>query len=575
MAVAEASNSSVDVALQSLNQNSHTWQKVEFRCMIQDILGNELYTKHNSDKYSDRTIFYCVTIPGENEWVRTCADGDKNEFMTNLSIKEQATIANNSHNNSIHNDATTNTNTNDNHNNSSHVQCTEEGDSNRHNNSHNTNNSSAQEKIHRISLTLVNWSFPIPSDFHNKSCLIKVYDEKLVEKLRVNDIVLVTGIVEPNDLDLNESLDLTKQRDSDTSKQNESAPNEPTAVSFDSDFEPAVDFPHHLVPRVHVSSLKKLVHINPLLPELITNDYIDDSLIKLARSRLSTILTQLFAGDSLVAEYLILSLVSHIHRRKDVTALGHFTLGITGITQNMKFLIAKVYEIITKITTHSHMIDMSIANLNNLRFTPQKDYENNKMIAGTLQLPDGMYVLLNETALGEGQLTSQGTENLSTLNQIIRWQKHSYDFKYQVEIDTDLKVLVLSEGKSILTVPYQVKLNADAPNSIETMKAACDSVNDFLSDELLNMFRKFITIMRSIPDYSIPEDVEKQIQEDFAMWRRRDENEGRILFSGEDLSSYMTVARYVCLSRGERCLTSDIWKETCNLENARQATLRA
>lgn len=533
---------------------------VSFRCMIQDILGNEVYTKHNSNNFGDRTIFYCITIPGENDWVRNCPKGNKNDFMTNTTSQ----IANSSKYREVNqetNKSATNTGTN----------------SNKDNQSSNTEEENEREDIrNRLCFSLVNWSYPIPSNGKNKSCLIKVYDINLAESLRVNDIVHVIGLVEPVEFEDDAQLQTNKTSPSNGSgdKASQTANVNGNTLSYDNDFEPAADFPHNLVPRVHVQTLKKLNHINPLLPDIITRDKLDINMIKLARARLSTFLTELLGGDSLAAEYLILSLISRIHRRKDATTLGQLTIGLSGVKPEMKFLIEKIYEIIGKITTHSHFIDMSIANLNNLRFTPKKDHDNNKMIAGTLQLPDGLYLVLNETALCEGQLTAQGTANLGTLNQIIRWQRHNYDFKFHsVEIDTDLKVLVISEGKSILSVPYTVRLEKNDPDTINSIRQACDSVNDFLNEDLLNMFRYFITALKDVPEYTIADDTQKLIQDDFVNWRKEIDETGKVLFSADDLSSYITLARYLAISRGEILLTNDIWKDTCQMETARQSRL--
>lgn len=530
---------SVEEFLATLTPEAKSWKKVEFRCMIQDILGNEIYNKHESNKLGDRTIFYCITIPGENEWVRNCPKGSKNEFMTN--------------NGSI---------------------GSENGSNAQENINSRSNGDTDREKNSRLSFSLVNWSYPIPSDGKNRSCLIKVYDYNLVEYLRVNDIVQVSGLIEPSEFEDDSQLETNKT--SPNSGHNHTCQNEnnnsvSNGVVLESDFEPANDFPHKLVPRVHVKTLRKMSHINPLLPELVSRDTLNLNNIRLARARLSTILTQLLGNDTLASEYLILSLISRIYRKKDVTTLGQLPIGIMGVKPEMKFLIDKLYEIISKITTHSHFIDMSIANLNNLSFTPRKDHDNNKMIAGTLQLPDGLYLVLNETALSEGQLTAQGTENLHTLNQIIRWQRHNYNFKFHsVEIDTDLKVLVFSEGKSILSVPYPVKLEKNDSETIASMLQACEAVDDFLTEDLLNMFRYYITALKDVPEYNIPGDVTKMIEEDFVCWRRAAEREGKPLPSADDLSSYMTLARYLTISRGEIIMTKDIWKETCRMESERQ-----
>ena len=521
----------------TLPLDTEGWKPIEFDCMIQDILGNEVYKKCDLATLSDRTIYYCITIPGVNEWVRK------------TSTNELEAVVNSS---------------NDNNNKS-------QSQSGSNKNSSTTNNGTSSD-VDRISFSLVNYSYPIPSDGKNKSCLIKVYDNNLVDRLRVNDIVRVKGFIEPDQFhDESQLLTNKNSKNEDGVDQDNMGTALLDQLSADHDFEPASDLPHNLVPRIHVTTMKKLSHINPLLPEVLSRDVIDIDRIRLARARLSTIITQLFGGDSLASEYMILSLISGIHRRKDVTSLGQFTIGLSGIKPEMNFLVEKLYEIIAKITTHSHYIDMSIANLNNLCFTPHKDHVNNKMIAGTLQLPDGLYLMLNETALCEGLLTAQGTSNLETLNQIIRWQRHKYDFKFHsVEIDTDLKILVVSQGKSILPVPYTIKLSDDS-GIIESMRQACASVNDFLTVELLEMFRYFITALKDVPDYRIPDDVSRSIEQDFVAWRKQ---EGGSDFSADDLSSYMTLARYLTISRGELVLTHDIWKETVQMEKTRVERLK-
>lgn len=531
-----------------INPADKNWKYIEFRCMIQDILGNEIYSRNDSTKLCDRTIFYCITIPGENDWVgrATSVEDGLNNFEVNNSAGD----------------------------------CDQE----------------------RLSISLVNYSFPIP-DGKNKSCLIKVYDVNLVDCLRVNDIVQVGGYVEPIEFEDDAKLLTNKNSPkSETESNNTSGTSinkhaantngNPTNIarsgSVDTDnygdisemaghkdFEPAMDFPERLVPRIHVQTLRKLPHINPLLPQVLDFTSLDVNRLKMARARLTTILSQLLGGDLLATEYLIFSLISRIYERRDVTILGQFSLCLCGFKPEMRFLVEKLYEMFSKITTHSHYIDLSIANLNNLRFTPEKDVENNKMIAGTLQLPDGLFLMLNETALSEGLLTAQGTSNVNILKQIVQWQKHKYNFKYHsVEIDTDLKILVMAEGKSLLPIPFTVRLENTDSESIENMRQACGAVDDFLTEDLLNMFRYYITSMMNVPDYRIPEAVTTSIKEDFVAWRQEDKKNNKTLFSMDDLSHRMTLARYMTISHCKTSLTQDIWKEVCRLEEARLARLK-
>lgn len=554
------------------------WEPVELRCMIQDILGSEVYCKNdNPNDLGDRTIFYCITIPGENEWVRSSPKTNGKDFLTSnepslfTTNSSTATSNNNTSSNSASNDHSATTS-------GQQQPLLNDENSNSNSNSHqqhsNSNNGvtilTDREKTKKLSLYLVNLSFPIPIG-KKSSCLIKVYDMKLVENLRVNDLIHVSGFLEPIEFDDDAKLLTTKSSAQNGDNQYETTM--PSVIHHD-DFEPACDFSHRLVPRVHVQKIKKVKHINPLLPEIITRDKLDINTIRLAKARLTTFVTQLLGGDALASEYLIMSLIAKIHRRETTTSLGQFSIGISGFKPEMKFLVSKLYNFISRITTHSHYIDLSIAQLNSLRFTPSKDIDNNKMIAGTLQLPDGLCLFLNETALAEGQLNSLGLQNIEALGNIISWQRLTYDFKFHsVQIDTDLKVLVISEGKSILPVTIRIQLKNNDAETISAMEQACESVDAFLTDETLNMFRYYITSLIEVPEYTIPADVKDLIEQNFIDWRKNQSADGERIMSADDLSVLMTTARYQTISRGETMLTREIWQETYRMDAERQARL--
>lgn len=53
----------------------------------------------------------------------------------------------------------------------------------------------------------------------------------------------------------------------------------------------------------------------------------------------------------------------------------------------------------------------------------------------------------------QGTLDSTGVNNITALGNMIKTQKVEYDFKYyKMEFDSDVSVLILSEGKSLLPV---------------------------------------------------------------------------------------------------------------------------
>lgn len=63
--------------------------------------------------------------------------------------------------------------------------------------------------------------------------------------------------------------------------------------------------------------------------------------------------------------------------------------------------------------------------------------------------------MLDETKMEQGRLDSTGVGNITALGNMITTQKVEYDFKYyKMEFDADIKVLLLSEGKSLLPVSF-------------------------------------------------------------------------------------------------------------------------
>lgn len=73
-------------------------------------------------------------------------------------------------------------------------------------------------------------------------------------------------------------------------------------------------------------------------------------------------------------------------------------------------------------------------------------------MAGVLQLPQHLHLVLDETRLTAGQLDTQGVHNVTALGNLITWQKVDYDFQFhKIEQQTNVPVLILSEGRSMIT----------------------------------------------------------------------------------------------------------------------------
>lgn len=96
-------------------------------------------------------------------------------------------------------------------------------------------------------------------------------------------------------------------------------------------------------------------------------------------------------------------------------------------------------------------LSLTIPSLNATPFFPRSVDES--LQSGALQLPAGTAVLVDESALGEGTLKDAGVRNVHALTKVINEQTLGYVFPFSsFEFETDLKVIVLSRGKSLLPV---------------------------------------------------------------------------------------------------------------------------
>nr|CAD7410648.1 unnamed protein product [Timema poppensis] len=319
-----------------------------------------------------------------------------------------------------------------------------------------------------------------PSEEKGQSCLIKVYDTK--EDLCLNDVVEVLGFLatEP----------LAEQTEGDTMDVESSEHN----------------LPGSLVPRIHCVAIRKITQYNPLLFTMSQNlDAVFES-AKSVHDDLHLVLTQVLLGDTLAADYLLCHLISSVYQRMDMLALGKLSLNIKNIPTCSNY-IDKLYDILQLLLPKSQYLPMSLDNLNQRDFVPKKDYSSNRLKSGVLQLSAHTHLVLDETRLLPGQLDSNGVENISSLGTVITQQKVYYNFKfYKVEFNSDIPVLILSEGKSLLPSDAVVTLQPEDDHLVtETFEAA----RHFLHRALLDKIRVYLTVMMQA-DFQVPPHMQKR-----------------------------------------------------------------
>ena len=180
------------------------------------------------------------------------------------------------------------------------------------------------------------------------------------------------------------------------------------------------------------------------------------------------------------------------------------------------------------------MFPLSIDSLNKSNLIPNKDYNKDRLITGMLQLPNNFSLILDETVLNAGELAPKGLLNINSLKDIIRWQKINYDFSYhQQEFQTNMRILILSETKSILPVSFLNKIVSfffklislifgfkfDAQLKLKANVEHFDAdkyinyTNELISrigSSLLNNIRKYFSILSQI-DYKLNEPMQKVI----------------------------------------------------------------
>lgn len=351
--------------------------------------------------------------------------------------------------------------------------------------------------------------------------------------------------------------------------------------------------------RQHKMFLTNFLNNSESLENSKVSPGIDSTLIENSRMHVMSLrkeivscFQEMLLGDSLAAEYLLMHLLSTVFMRKDVTVLGKFSLNLTniplsvlkGVIQHDENKVTSInetftnsfYKALTNFVTMSHKFDFTIENLNKSNLIPTKDYNKNKLITGMLQLPEKFELVLDETKLNAGELNSKGLMNFNSIKDIISSQKVNYDFNYhQQEFPTNLRVLSLSDTKSILPFDCTLKIN----HNVEFFdSSAYESIVLNLVEKrdsnLLKNFRNYLSIVSNL-EYTIPDTVQKVVEEDIVNIKKdfisSSSNKTNSTMKGKviDIDAIhliLIVARLQSLSYGRTELSLREWNAAKSLE---------
>ncbi|KAF9411081.1 hypothetical protein HW555_010029 [Spodoptera exigua] len=301
----------------------------------------------------------------------------------------------------------------------------------------------------------------------------------------------------------------------------------------------------------------------------IVKIYDDKSVLKeanAAREHLLKALTELLLGDKLAADYLICHLISCIYLRQETLSLGQFCLNLSNLPiQKYPNYAKQLYDIIKQFVTKSYYLPLTIENMNTLSLLPKKDYECNRLTSGVLQLSKDTHLVLDETKMEQGRLDATGVNNVAALGNMIMTQKVEYDFKYyKMDFESDVSVLILSEGKSLLPSDYHLPLRPEEA-SLKIFDAIVEAATYYLKEDIMNVIRKYLTSLKLVK-YTISEDLQF-VEDDFIEMRSNSDSNNPV--TADDLHRLLVLARLVSLSRGLDTLNKECWDITKNMEAER------
>lgn len=306
------------------------------------------------------------------------------------------------------------------------------------------------------------------------------------------------------------------------------------------------------VPCVHVLFMEKSSSDEKLLKQLSSGDNQNLENQNEIRTKLINLLSKELNNDKLASEFLLLSLISRIHTRKGPITLGSFSLNLSNFslsptstsTSPSSDSNSKLYNLLSSLLPTCVLQSLSLSHLNssNTRFSPKSNGEN--LSSGRFQLPKGTQIIIDENSLNEGTLNQQGTENLKTLNELLRDHKLEYKFPFSnFEFDSDLNFLIISAGKSLLSCDIHLPVLSSTSTATEKTEDDEDE-REKLSGKDLQSFRHFL-LKSKHSEFKISEKTSQFIQNHFVESRKEKKfgKESNNETGQEDLLRQMSIAR--------------------------------
>ena len=318
-----------------------------------------------------------------------------------------------------------------------------------------------------------------------------------------------------------------------------------------------------------------------------------------ARAELQSLLTAILSNAT-AAEYVLLALVSRVAARTDSEGiiLGYLPLVVSGFSPRSSRVRA-LLDLIPRVVPRQVTVRADLATLNSCTVQPQKDYDRNRITPSPLQVGSGTVVVVDETGMQEGQLNENGVRSAHALRTLASKQVLPVSFTYcevPVPMDSPLLFLTTGERGSLFAGQETVRVRAGIcgvgvgsragrGQGKEEMDFSGEeprpgvNCEDFSGEEQQALWFQLQRVceeqwsdMRTwwaatrLQDVTMDAAVTKVVEDDFVNARQRDQ-----ALTSIDFHAWLTVARLLAVSLGERKITEDIWRRMRGLEEQRRS----
>lgn len=197
--------------------------------------------------------------------------------------------------------------------------------------------------------------------------------------------------------------------------------------------------------------------------------------VREAKEKAIFILSLILGNDKEAAEYLLLSLLSRVHKRETGLILGNIPLNVSNVTPKQASLLGKF---LSQVCALFVSFKSTLDSLTKSKFGSRKNIDTNLFENGILCIPSETVFFMDETELKEGKMAENAVANINAFAQLIENQVIIYDFTFQQqEIPIKVPVVIASTSRTLFknSLHYPVRPSA-TPEQMEQNFAKVEQI---------------------------------------------------------------------------------------------------